>query len=446
MKICPLITQVSILEEPSDVILLGEADDTDLHNEGIGENDGDENTEGNESGDIFMNPDSETSSDEDSDGDSDAESEEDGGENETGSTGESHNGDQDYEAPAKPVRFVARSTRGEVRCLGDQCRFHDNERGECGIEILLRSGSNGDDGRAEEAREAEERLDERLESIRGNLEKSWDFQQRSTGDILGMFRELEEKSTESAGMLKESFEKSFGEIKELISSVNEDNKLIVDSLSDTLAERSEDLDNRLDESISKIEIDMEENRRLTREVSENNSEIMQVVENQKKTLEEEECRRKADEAKKLNNAGVMSYHNGQYEKALDLFKKAIEIDGEFTEGYNNLGLTYTEMNEENKATEAFKKAIELNPDLAATYNNLGYVFYRLGSYTEAIEMYNEAIGRSGDNSSAYTNLGNAYYKLDRVEDAIDAWQKALDIDPSNEKAKRNLKRFHAESK
>jgi tetratricopeptide (TPR) repeat protein len=65
---------------------------------------------------------------------------------------------------------------------------------------------------------------------------------------------------------------------------------------------------------------------------------------------------------------------------------------------------------------------------------------------EAIEMYNEAIGRSSDNSSAYTNLGNALYKLDRLEDAIEAWQKAVEIDPANEKARRNLKRFHAESK
>jgi hypothetical protein len=315
MKICPLITQVSILEEPGDVILLGEADDTDLHDEDIGEYDGDKDAEEDEGGDIFMNPDSEASSDEDSDGDSNAKSEEDEGENETGSTGESQDGNQDddeiaeekvHEASARPVRFVARSTHGEVRCLGGQCRFYDDKRRECGIEILLRNGSDGDDGHAEEAREAEERLDERLESIRGDLEKSWDFQQRSTGDFLGMFRELEEKTAESTNMMKESFDKNFSEIKELISSVNEDNKLIVESLSDTLAERSEDLDDRLsessrsvdhfrgevsnwkeslDESISKIENDMEENRRLAREVSENNSEIMQVVENQKKTLE-----------------------------------------------------------------------------------------------------------------------------------------------------------------
>ena len=63
MKICPLITQVSVLEEPNNIILLGEADDTDLHDD-IDECDEDE--EGEEDEDIFMNPDNEDSSQEDS--------------------------------------------------------------------------------------------------------------------------------------------------------------------------------------------------------------------------------------------------------------------------------------------------------------------------------------------------------------------------------------------
>lgn len=457
MKICPLITQVSILEEPDNIILLGESDGSDLHDDPSDELEVDEEMDGDE--DIFMNP--------ESDGSPEKDSNEESCENDEEETEAGSEEDPVVEAVEKPVRYVARSTRGEIRCLGSQCRFHNDESNECGIEMLLRTGSEPDEGRAQEAREAEEKLDETLGSIRGELEKSWDFQQRSTGDILGLFKELEIKTIESAGAMRASFENSLDELKEMITSVNEDNRLIVESLSDTLAERNEDLDNRLtessktiesfqgevanwkeslDESVNQIKSDLEENRRLAQEVSQNNNEIMEVVENQKKALEEEDIRRRIAETKKLNNAGVISYHSGQFEKALDLFKKAIEMDEEFTEGYNNLGLTYTEMNEEDKATEAFKKAIELNPDLAATYNNLGYVFYRMGSYTEAIEMYNEAIGRSSDSSSAYTNLGNACYKLDRVEDAIDAWQKALDIDPSNEKAKRNLKRFHAEVK
>ncbi len=419
MKICPLVTQASILEENDKELLVREADDNDLSLE-------DEKRELNESEDeIFINPESDNSK----------------------------TGETDTDAEEKSVRFLAKSFRGEVKCLGEICRFHDDEKGECKFEIIFGSV------------DSENSYGEKIESIKSEMEKSWDFQQKSTSDILSFFKEVEEKSLKTHDAIKKGFYEKMEEIKALISEVNDENKVIIESIADVLAEKTEEIENKLrsnddgfnefknevsswkdnlDMNMKTLKTDLSENRKLVEEVTENNSEILKVVENQKQSLNEEEKKRQLADAKRLNNAGVMSYHNGQYEQALELFKKALAIDGEFTEAYNNLGLTYTEMNQEDDATENFKKAIELNPDLSATYNNLGYVFYRMGSYVEAVEMYNEAIGRSKDNSSAWTNLGNAFYKLDQAEEALDAWNKAIEVDPGNEKAKRNLKRFHAE--
>ena len=441
MKICPLITQVSLVDENDRELLIGVAETGDL-----AENAAEEMKEGREG--IFINP--------------DVAGEplgEDGAESSGGGTGAGTPGRDFAVEPRcgeRPVRFVARSIRGEVSCLGERCRFHDDESGGCRIEMLLRADH---DGRSRAAGES-------VAELRGEIENASEAQRRSTVEIVDLLRETREKYAEAAASLRADFAADLKGISDQLTSVTDDNKVIIESLTDTLAERSEDLENKLSESrrniedfrtevaawkealdrnIERLETSAGENRKLVHEVSENNAEIMKLVENQKETLAQEEQRRRLAEAKRLNNAGVAAYHNGQYEKALELFRRAIDINPDFTEGYNNLGLTYTEMQAEEKATEAFKKAIELNPDLAATYNNLGYVFYRLGSYSEAIEMYNEAIGRSGNNSSAYTNLGNAHYKLDRIEDAVSAWEKALEIDPSNEKAQRNLKRFHAEA-
>ncbi|MBN2184872.1 MAG: tetratricopeptide repeat protein [Candidatus Krumholzibacteriota bacterium] len=421
MKICPLVTQASILEGSDKELLIREADDSDISGD-VKETKSEEKEE-----DIFMNPDSQKEI--------------------------SENGDSGPESEEKPVRFLAKSYRGEVKCLGEICRFHDDEKNECRFEMLLSSGGEDD------------HLSEHFESISSDVERSWDFQQKSTADILSLFKDLEEKTNQIRNDLGDTFNERLDEIKSMISEVNEENKVIIESIADTLAEKTGEIEDTLRSSdsslssfkeevsswkeditknMSSLEKTLDENKKLVGEVTNNNTEILKVIENQKVTLGQEEKRRQAAEAKKLNNAGVMNYHNGQYEHALELFKEAVAIDDSFTEAHNNLGLTYTEMNQEEKATESFKKAIELDPELGATYNNLGYVFYRTGSYVEAVEMYNEAIGRSKDNSSAWTNLGNAFYKLDRTDEALDAWHKALEIDPANEKAKRNLKRFHAE--
>lgn len=169
--------------------------------------------------------------------------------------------------------------------------------------------------------------------------------------------------------------------------------------------------------------------------------ILEHFEETKKQRDSEQTRTGQKEARKYNNLGVTSFHNGAYEMARDQFLEAVKVDPDFAEAFNNLGLAYTELNEEKQATEAFSRAVELNPSLHAAYNNLGYIFFKKGEYDQAIEMYNEALGRSTHNSSAYTNLGNAYFKLGRTDDAKKAWTKALEIDPGNEKASKNLERI-----
>jgi tetratricopeptide (TPR) repeat protein len=420
MKICPFITQASILDDKE--LLFRELDDVEIAKEAKhGENTPEDG--------IFLNPEPKASK-------------------ETTLLEEI--------APAVPVRFVAKSFRGDVECLGDLCRFHNDETGACRIDVLqptATGASNGDQTVAAD--------------VRAELERSLALHQKSIDALLARIDEIKTDGGTRLGDVTASFERKLDELASLVKAAEDEKQKTIEAISLTLDARTEEIERKIDSGESNlqsfrdevagwkntlsgalegIETGLEKHEKLVRELSDNHAGIMQLVENQKKSIEEEEKKRRSTEARGLNNAGVMAYHNGQYEKALELFKKALDLDPEMTEAYNNLGLTYTEMNQEEQATEAFKKAISLSPELAAAYNNLGYVFYRLGSYHEAIEMYNEAIGRSKDNSSAYTNLGNAFYKLEKIEEAMDAWKKALSIDPANEKARRNLKRFHAEVK
>jgi tetratricopeptide (TPR) repeat protein len=417
MKICPLITQTSILDDKE--LLVRELEDVEPANGGAQASPG--------SGDeIFINPSSKQRAEESL---------------------------PDEIASVVPIRFLAKSYRGRVECLGELCRFHDDALHTCRIERLIA----GEAARGEDV----------MAGVRIELEKTLESQRKSGTELFDLMKEMREKNALSVAELKTGVERKLDDLASFMRATSEEKQKAIEAVSLTLDAKTDEIERKIDsaeqvfqafrdevsgwkgalsKNLETIETGLGEHRKLVRELSDNHTGIMNLVEDQKKSIEEEEKKRRATEARMLNNGGVMAYHNGQYEKALGLFAKAIDLDPAMTEAYNNLGLTYTEINEEEKATEAFKKAISLSPELAAAYNNLGYVFYRLGSYKEAIEMYNEAIGRSNDSSSAYTNLGNAYYKLEKIEDAIDAWKKALALDPANEKARRNLKRYHAEVK
>lgn len=410
MKICPLVTQVAVLEEKD--LLVGELDDSEINSEKTAEQDSKDSP--------FVNPE--------------------------------RNGEtlDLIKPPGKevPVRFIAKSFRSRIECLGELCRFYDTQAASCRFESAFGASRAG----------------ATAEELRSILSESSSGERRDES-IRTMLAEVEAKQRSSLEEQRASFEQKIEELRKFMETGAKERNDSLEAFSLTLDARSEEIERKIENTVSEftslrkdlsewknaieknigaLESQMEDTRRLVSELHANNSAIVKLVENQKQTMEEHEKRRKTAEAKRHNNAGVLAYHNGQYEKALENFRKAIEIDPGLIEAYNNLGLAYTEINEEKLAIEAFKKAIELAPELAAAYNNLGYVFYRLGSYTEAIEMYNQAIGREKNNASAYTNLGNALYKLKKIDEAIEAWKKALSLDPANEKARRNLERFHAE--
>jgi tetratricopeptide (TPR) repeat protein len=195
------------------------------------------------------------------------------------------------------------------------------------------------------------------------------------------------------------------------------------------------------EKLQDIKMQQKVSEERFRSLAEQQEQLVGFYQEGQKNRNDSKTKASQKEAKKFNNLGVTSFHNGAFEMARDQFLQAVRADSDFAEAYNNLGLAYTELRQEEKATDAFSKAVELNPELDAAYNNLGYIYFKSEQYDRAIEMYNEALGRSSDNSSAYTNLGNAYYKLSKTDEAREAWTKALEIDPGNEKAKMNLRQI-----
>ena len=278
-------------------------------------------------------------------------------------------------------------------------------------------------------RDKHETLSERIETLTASIGQIDEFHKHLEDTINEKIGNIEELQTPQASDDVKAMSDKIESLLEAHKNIEERMNSWTDTIEARVREVS-DQQNAWDEQFGKI--------------ADGQSEVMELIRQDRARRDDESSLLKKKEAKKYNNLGVTSFHNGAFEMARDQFLQAVSLDENFAESYNNLGLVYTEMQEEEKATEAFSKAIELNPDLPAVYNNLGYVFYKQGSYDQAIEMYNEALGRSSDNSSAYTNLGNAYFKKGNLEQARIAWEKALEIDPSNDKATQNLKRLENE--
>jgi len=72
--------------------------------------------------------------------------------------------------------------------------------------------------------------------------------------------------------------------------------------------------------------------------------------------------------------GSLFKDNKDYDKAIESYKKVIELNPKYADAYNNMGLAYGSKKDYDKAIESYKKAIELNPKDAEIYNSMGIAY------------------------------------------------------------------------
>jgi tetratricopeptide (TPR) repeat protein len=81
-----------------------------------------------------------------------------------------------------------------------------------------------------------------------------------------------------------------------------------------------------------------------------------------------------------------AYHNkGDFKRAIENYRKAIEYYKDYTPAYINMGISYEALNDWDKAIGAYKKAGEIEPDSALPYLQLGDLYLRLGHQEAAVE-------------------------------------------------------------
>ena len=130
-----------------------------------------------------------------------------------------------------------------------------------------------------------------------------------------------------------------------------------------------------------------------------------------------------------NNRGNIYSELQEYQKAMEDFSRAIELESRYASAYNNRGSIYSMFNEYQKAVWDFNRAIELEPEYASPLYNRGLVFRKLGQDQKAIADYSRAIELNPEYVSAYVNRGNSYSRLKEYQKAIADLSRAIELNP-----------------
>jgi tetratricopeptide (TPR) repeat protein len=145
--------------------------------------------------------------------------------------------------------------------------------------------------------------------------------------------------------------------------------------------------------------------------------------------------------------GKAEYNRGNYDAAIYLFNKAVDLNPDNEYLYNDLGLCYVALEDMDLAITEFSKAIELNSDCVQAYYNRGLAYFgqgrRAGNLPNAISDFTKTIELEPDNVDAYYNRGltyNQHYNSGKNSDkedttdyytiAVADFDKVLELDPT----------------
>ena len=133
----------------------------------------------------------------------------------------------------------------------------------------------------------------------------------------------------------------------------------------------------------------------------------------------------------LHIYGFIFLNLKKYDKAINVWKKAIEINPEFVEGLNNLGNAFLKIKKFDEAIEYLNDALKLKPDFFETYYTLSEAFFHKAMYEASLKNLDKALNLKPDHLPTINNKIKLLLKMRKKEDALKFLDKVIPYHPKN---------------
>lgn len=129
--------------------------------------------------------------------------------------------------------------------------------------------------------------------------------------------------------------------------------------------------------------------------------------------------------------GSILLRNKQFDKALDAFNHALELEPHTALAWNGKGNVLILMSRLQEAFEAYSQAVAIEPDNDQYLLNKGALLVGFERYPEGIEALNRTLNLNPKNNALswiWTLLGQSYFKTRQYDQALTALNRSLALD------------------
>lgn len=137
-----------------------------------------------------------------------------------------------------------------------------------------------------------------------------------------------------------------------------------------------------------------------------------------------------DNSKSELEEGKLLLKEQKYEKAAEIFQKAIDKDNDPT-AYYYMGEVYNEQGFSDMAIENYKKAVNNKKNFFEPLLKLALLYYEKGNTTLALEYGESAFKIKQNNKELLTMLAKTYEDMGNSDKAMQLYKKLVAVDPKN---------------
>ncbi len=124
---------------------------------------------------------------------------------------------------------------------------------------------------------------------------------------------------------------------------------------------------------------------------------------------------------------------GNFDLAIESYKKEIGIHPNYPDVFNDLGILYFIRDEFDRASDAYDHAIKIDSDYADPYQNKAMIYIRQKKFKEAEELLDVAIKLKVNNYEAIAALANLKKHICEFDSAWQLYQHRFELELKDEK-------------
>jgi tetratricopeptide (TPR) repeat protein len=151
------------------------------------------------------------------------------------------------------------------------------------------------------------------------------------------------------------------------------------------------------------------------------------------------------EANRLAREGAEALKSNDFDKAVDLLRKASSLDHKYTPdlaiAYERRGYALAKSQQFQDAVQDYTEAIKIKSNEPRIYEERAYAEMKIYAYDKALDDYAELIKLKPKEVRYYNFRAYIYEAKEDNQNAMAENEKALQIDPNNQEAKERKQRL-----